>query len=56
MERSKRWASISSLPKYFTVSKFRSESIALPFASVSLSFISRRMVMRQSLARIVNQA
>ena len=44
-----------SLPKYFTVSKLSSELIALVLASVSLSFISRRMGMRQSLAQTVNQ-
>ena len=55
MERSKRRASIASLPKYLTVSKFSSESIALVLASVSESFISRRMAMRQSLAQTVNQ-
>ncbi|MCY1301776.1 hypothetical protein D9M70_514080 [compost metagenome] len=43
------------MPKYLTVSKFRSESIALVLASVSLSFIERRMAMRQSLALTVNQ-
>jgi hypothetical protein len=52
---SKRLASISSLPKYLTVSKLSSESIALVLASVSLSFIERRMEMRQSLALMVNQ-
>ena len=45
-----------SLPKYLTVSKLSSESIAFVFASVSLSFICRRMPMRQSEARMVNQA
>jgi hypothetical protein len=55
MDRSKRSASRRSLPKYLTVSKLRSESTALEWASVSDSFISRRMVMRQSLARTVNQ-
>ncbi|MNH98481.1 hypothetical protein D3C73_512030 [compost metagenome] len=55
IDTSKRLASISSLPKYLTVSKFRSESIALVLASVSLSFIVRRMAMRQSLALMVNQ-
>jgi len=55
MERSKRSASIRSLLKYFTVSKLSSESMALVLASVSLSFMSRRMPMRQSLALTVNQ-
>ena len=44
-----------SLLKYLTVSKFSSESTALVLASVSESFISRRIEMRQSLARTVNQ-
>ena len=54
MEASKRRASSSSLPKYLTVSKFERLSIALVLASVSLSFISRRMAMRRSLAANVN--
>jgi len=55
METSKRAASIFSLPKYLTVSKFRRLSMALELASVSLSFISRRIPIRQLEHLIVNQ-
>ena len=55
MARSKRAASIVSLPKYLTVSKLSSESIALEWASLSDSFIVRRIWMRQSDAFTVNQ-
>ncbi len=54
IERSKRSASIFSLAKYFTVSKLSRLSTALELASVSLSFMSRRMEMRQLLALMVN--
>jgi hypothetical protein len=55
IERSKRSASIFSLAKYLTVSKFSRLSMALLFASVSLSFMSRRIAMRQFDAFTVNQ-
>ena len=53
IERSKRSASIFSFAKYFTVSKLSRLSIALELASVSLSFMSRRIEMRQFEALIV---
>ena len=53
IDSSKRSASIFSLAKYFTVSKLSRLSIALPLASVSLSFMSRRIEMRQFEALMV---
>ena len=53
IDASKRSASIFSLAKYFTVSKLSRLSIALPLASVSLSFMSRRIEMRQFEALMV---
>ncbi|MNL89290.1 hypothetical protein D3C87_2195140 [compost metagenome] len=53
MALSKRLASISSLAKYFTVSKLRRLSMAFPLASVSLSFMARRIEMRQLEALMV---
>jgi hypothetical protein len=46
---------MASLPKYFTVSKLSSESTDLVLASVSEAFIDRRIEIRQSEARTVNQ-
>ena len=43
MARSKRAASIRSLPKYLTVSKLSSESTAFECASWSDSFMVRRI-------------
>jgi hypothetical protein len=55
MARSKRADSMPSLLKYLTVSKLSRLSTALPCASWSDSFMARRIEIRQSLARTVNQ-